>query len=104
MFIRYLAVCASFIYPLVCFSYHIQQAITLHGAQEMEVVRNVAFEILGHSIYLEDGTETNNLIQENLVFTTREGFVDRTMHGDDAQDDTPASYWISNPQNRKWCI
>ena len=76
----------------------------MHGAQDMEVVRNVAFEILGHSIYLEDGTETNNLIQENLVFTTREGFVDRTMHGDDAQDDTPASYWISNPQNRKWCI
>ena len=68
----------------------------------MEVVQNVAYEILGHSIYLEDGTEINNLLQENIVFTTREGFVDRTMHGDDVQDDTPASYWISNPQNRKF--
>ena len=67
----------------------------------MEIVQNVAYEIHGHSIYLEDGTETNNLLQENIVFTTREGFVDRTMHGDDVQDDTPASYWISNPQNRK---
>ena len=70
----------------------------------MEIVQNVAYEILGHSIYLEDGTETNNLLQENIVFTTRQGFVDRTMHGDDVQDDTPASYWISNPHNRRFFV
>ena len=71
------------------------QAITIHGAQGIHVIKNVAFETRGHAIYLEDGTEYGNLIQENCVFNTREQIDDFL----DAEDRTPASYWISNPNN-----
>lgn len=71
------------------------RGITIHGAQGLYVGNNVVYDTFGHAIYLEDGTEMGNTIEGNLVFNTHaqdEDFLD-------AEDRTPASYWISNPNN-----
>lgn len=40
--------------------------VTLHGAQNVNLERNVGWKSIGHGFYLEDGTETNNRLIANL--------------------------------------
>lgn len=41
--------------------------ITIHGVHYLTVAKNVGYRSLGHSIFLEDGIETNNIIEDNLI-------------------------------------
>eukprot|EP01113_Clastostelium_recurvatum_P002542 TRINITY_DN11072_c0_g1_i1.p1 TRINITY_DN11072_c0_g1~~TRINITY_DN11072_c0_g1_i1.p1 ORF type:complete len:1206 (-),score=225.61 TRINITY_DN11072_c0_g1_i1:105-3722(-) len=43
------------------------RCISVHGTHNVEVLRNVAFDISGHCMYLEDGIEENNTLSYNLV-------------------------------------
>ncbi|KAJ8612429.1 hypothetical protein CTAYLR_006581 [Chrysophaeum taylorii] len=43
------------------------KCVTLHGANKVRVSRNVAFDIIGHCVYLEDGVEKNNVIEYNMA-------------------------------------
>ena len=69
------------------------RAVAIHGVHYLRVQDNVAFETLGHTLFVEDGLETKNIITHNLVANTRESFALLTV------DQTPASYWITNPDN-----
>jgi len=69
------------------------RAVTIHGVQYLRVQRNVVYQTLGHSIFIEDGAETKNLIEYNLVVDTRRSFSLLNT------DTTPASFWITNPDN-----
>ena len=40
---------------------------TLHGIHFLVLEKNVYYDTMGHTIFLEDGIETNNIIQHNLV-------------------------------------
>jgi len=49
--------------------------------------------VKGHNIFIEDGIETNNIIQDNLMINS---IASQTL----LQSDTSvASYWITNPYN-----
>ena len=57
------------------------------------VEKNVGYNIEGHNIFLEDGIETNNIIQDNLMINSISSFMM-------LQSDTSVStYWITNPFN-----
>jgi uncharacterized protein YjbI with pentapeptide repeats len=45
--------------------------ITLHGAQGVELSRNVGFMSIGHGYYLEDGTEIDNKLYSNIGILAR---------------------------------
>ena len=57
------------------------------------MLENVAFEIKGHTIFIEDAIETNNYIYKNLIMKTM-----RSMSLLNT-DQTPACFWITHPNN-----
>ena len=69
------------------------RAVAIHGVHYLRVQDNVAFETMGHTYFIEDGVETKNIITGNLGANTRESFALLTV------DATPATYWITNPDN-----
>jgi hypothetical protein len=48
---------------------------------------------MGHSVFIEDAIETKNVIDGNLVIGTHRSFSLLNS------DQTPASFWITNPDN-----
>ena len=69
------------------------RAVTVHAVDHLLVENNVAYNILGHAYFLEDGIEENNIIQDNL------GIFVRASSSLLNVDITPAVYWIVNPNN-----
>lgn len=47
---------------------------TLHGVHYLRVSRNTYFNIMGHTIFVEDAAETKNLIEYNVVAGTKPSF------------------------------
>jgi hypothetical protein len=43
------------------------RCVVVHGTNDTLVSTNVAFDIIGHCYYLEDGVEENNRIEFNLA-------------------------------------
>jgi len=69
------------------------RVLTIHGTHYLTVEKNVGFLVKGHSIFIEDGIETYNIIRDNLMIST---IASQTL----LQSDTsPANYWITNPLN-----
>lgn len=80
------------------------RAVTVHGTDNANVSDNFAYKNSGHAIFLEDGSEEDNLICRNLVVgTTRPAPGEETAPSDNEfntfQNRSPASFWITNPQN-----
>ena len=69
------------------------RAVTVHAVDNLLVENNVAYNILGHAYFLEDGIEQNNIIQDNL------GVFVRASSSLLNVDITPAVFWIVNPNN-----
>ena len=42
------------------------RCVAIHGTNRVTVARNVAFDVVGHCLYLEDGVEEENVIAFNL--------------------------------------
>ena len=42
------------------------RCVTINGTNKVRVKRNVAFDVVGHCLYLEDGVEEENVISFNL--------------------------------------
>lgn len=57
------------------------------------VEKNVGYHVKGHNIFVEDGIETNNIIQDNLMMSSISSL--KLFQS----DITVASYWITNPSN-----
>ena len=47
------------------------RAVTVHGVDNLLIKDNVAFNIMGHSFFLEDGGEEHNIFEGNLAIFTR---------------------------------
>jgi hypothetical protein len=43
------------------------KAVVIHGTNFVRLSRNVAYDVIGHAIYLQDGVEEENVIEHNLV-------------------------------------
>ena len=69
------------------------RAVTMHAVDHLLVEKNVAFNILGHAYFLEDGIEQFNIIQDNL------GVFVRASSSLLNVDITPATFWVVNANN-----
>ena len=70
-----------------------QRAVTTHDALHWEVRDNVAFNVKGHTYFVEDGNEFYNTFSGNLGILTR--FSSALLKS----DRKPAVFWTSNPNN-----
>ena len=80
------------------------RAITIHGTDFATVENNFCYDHIGHGLFLEDGVERFNVIRRNvLVLTKRPAAGEQVIPSDnsdnEAQNRTPASFWITNPRN-----
>jgi len=75
------------------------RCVTIHGTSEVAVVGNVAYNTLGHCYFLEDGAESKNLLEGNLGILTRKPDAAKGERGVVPTDRTPATFWISHPDN-----
>ena len=69
------------------------RVVAIHDSHYLTVQKYVGYRIYGHSFFIEDGIETNNLFEDNLVISTIQIW---TLINTDV---TAASYWITNPNN-----
>lgn len=69
------------------------RAVTIHHVHYLRVTNNFAYNTMGHTFFIEDGIETNNFLQNNLAIMTKQSFSLLNT------DQTPASFWITNPDN-----
>ena len=69
------------------------RAFTIHGVHHLRVQHNVAYNVKGHTYFIEDAVETKNIIEYNLGILTRRSFNLLNT------DQTPATFWITNPDN-----
>jgi cell migration-inducing and hyaluronan-binding protein len=70
------------------------RCVTVHGTNNARVADNVCYDNLGHGYFLEDGSETGNLLEGNLGLGTH-----ATTEGVLPTDATAATFWITNPDN-----
>lgn len=81
------------------------RAIVIHGTESSLVEKNVAYDHIGHGLMLEDGSERFNRVLSNLMSLTRrpaslaEAVTPSDFTGQQTQRQSPASYWITNPNN-----
>ncbi len=80
------------------------RAVTIHGTDYVTVDGVFAYDHIGHGIFFEDGGERFNTVKNNVVFVTRRpSNADRLTPSDNEfnqlQNRTPASFWITNPNN-----
>ncbi|WP_299604068.1 Ig-like domain-containing protein [uncultured Aquimarina sp.] len=80
------------------------RAITVHGTWGTLVDNNVAYDHRGHGIFLEDGSEINNVFSNNLVLLSRKPLAqDKLLDSDfdfsQNQNASPSAFWITNPDN-----
>lgn len=66
---------------------------TIHGVHHLTIANNVMYDTMGHTIFIEDAAETNNVVEYNLLVMTK-----RSWSGLNT-DQTPGSMWITNPNN-----
>lgn len=67
--------------------------LTLHAVHYLHVSENVGYRVHGHNFFVEDGIETQNVIENNLAMNSLMTF--KMMQ----TDISVASYWITNPTN-----
>lgn len=80
------------------------RGITIHGTADVEVTDNALYSIMGHSVFLEDGSERGNILRRNLVVSMHRPLKDeQTSLTDnqlyDGRNRCPAAFWITNPDN-----
>src|SRR5690242_6180585 len=103
------------------------RCVTVHGTNFLRVENNVTYNTVGHCFFLEDGIEHGNEFIKNLAIQTkchttldcvptnlaangerdskyanRQAYREMSFHGNTLlpSDNTVASYWITNPDNR----
>ena len=67
--------------------------MTIHGVHFLRIQNNVAFRTMGHTIFVEDAAETNNLVEDNLIIDVWASWSLLNT------DQSPAGIWITHPNN-----
>ena len=80
------------------------RAITIHGTSYTTVDNNFIYDHIGHGVFLEDGSERFNVIKNNVALLTikpekGEEVTPSDNQLNEVQNRTPATYWITNPNN-----
>jgi hypothetical protein len=69
------------------------RAFTIHGTHYLRLENNVGYNVKGHTIFIEDAVETQNVMKNNLIFNTQRSWS--LLNTDQA----PACFWITHPNN-----
>jgi cell migration-inducing and hyaluronan-binding protein len=72
------------------------RCITIHGTDDAIAEDNVCYDHSGHGYFLEDGAESGNTLAGNLGLVSRVPAVAVRVLPSDI---TPATFWITNPDN-----
>jgi G8 domain len=72
------------------------RCMVVHATDNVRLENNVCFEVKGHGIFLEEGSETGSVITGNLMVKAEQPSDAQRLLPSEA---SPASYWISNPDN-----
>lgn len=80
------------------------RGITIHGTSYVNVENNFFYDHIGHGVFLEDGSERFNTIKNNIVLLSKRPLLGEELTASDnelneAQNRTPSSFWITNPNN-----
>lgn len=80
------------------------RVVTIHGTYSTLVENNFAYDHIGHGVFLEDGSERYNVIRKNVICLTKipapaDALTPSEKFVFQAQNKTPASFWITNPDN-----
>jgi hypothetical protein len=86
------------------------RVVAVHLTDGIRFEGNVCYQHPGHGVFIEDGSEENNEFLGNLVLGTRVPDVGFALLGSDMnnrdgsarnvfQNRSPASFWITNPNN-----
>lgn len=85
------------------------RSFVIHGTNQVDLTGNIAYDVVGHSYYFEDGTETGNVLEWNLGFGTRPGptisyegvFKNSNQQlPDRIRNNTPATFYVTNQDNQ----
>jgi hypothetical protein len=76
--------------------YAFNRCLVVHGTNRLAIGGNVCHYHIGHGYFLEDGAETGNVFEGNLGLRTREPEDGERLL---PSDDSPATFWITNPNN-----
>lgn len=52
----------------------IARVITIKDTNHLRVKNNVGYKVYGHNFYLEEGSEYNNVIENNLAIHTKQAW------------------------------
>lgn len=69
------------------------RAFTMHGTNYLRLTENVAFEVMGHTVFIEDAAEQKNIMTRNLIMKTMRSWSLLNT------DQTPACFWVTHPDN-----
>ncbi|XP_061164553.1 fibrocystin-L-like [Saccostrea echinata] len=69
------------------------RVVNVHGTDNVLVEYNVAYDTMGGAVFLEDGIETGNTLQYNLLLFVK---ASSSLQND---DNSPAAFWVTNPDN-----
>lgn len=72
------------------------RCLTIHGTDNTVASHNVCYDHLGHGYFLEDGAESGNRIERNLGLVARVPATNVRLLASDA---TPATFWLTHPDN-----
>ena len=75
------------------------RCVTIHGAHNLEIKDNVAYQAVGHCFFLEDGIETGNVLERNLGFGIKRPERKDALLPTDVSYIGAAVFWITNPDN-----
>jgi plastocyanin len=70
-----------------------QRATTVHGTHHALVQNNVAYHVMGHTYFVEDGDETFNTFDGNI------GIFTKPSHMMLKSDKQPSTFWTAIPTN-----
>jgi hypothetical protein len=66
--------------------------LTIHNSDNVTVKNSVGYNSTGHGFFLEDGTEENNTLANNIAILTMPGNIR-------PDDGGAAGFWVQNPMN-----
>jgi hypothetical protein len=81
------------------------RCVTIHETNNVWIRNNICFNHYGHGYFLEEGNEQFNRIERNLgllskpVPSGREILITDRTTDNPSRYDSPATFWISNPNN-----
>jgi len=69
------------------------RALVVHETHYLRIQHNVAYDVLGHGFFIEDGVEENNIFEYNLIIRVKRSWSLLMT------DQMSAGFFITNPNN-----